>query len=130
MAVGVHADGYLPMFKDLTPLTENHFDFSVTAQGSTAYLELQEIAPRTRPDATAPAQYKPYDRTHSGQLRWPRSKSAPLGRGFPRKMDKTPIHPHFSRCVPSESRQQNGGEWMFYWFMPCALCCPAMKQFA
>jgi hypothetical protein len=61
MADGVHADGLAPLFTDLTPLTENHFDFSVTAQGSPAYLELQEIAPLTGPYATAPAQYKPYD---------------------------------------------------------------------
>jgi hypothetical protein len=64
MADGVHADGLAPLFTDLTPLTENHFDFSVTAQGSPAYLELQEIAPLTGPYATAPAQYKPYDHAH------------------------------------------------------------------
>lgn len=62
MSDGVHADGLPPLFTDLTALTENHFDFSVTAQGSPAYLELQEIAPLTGPYATAPAQYKPYDR--------------------------------------------------------------------
>jgi hypothetical protein len=61
MADGVHADGLSPLFANLAPLTENHFDFSVTAQGSPAYLELQEIAPLTGPYATAPAQYKPYD---------------------------------------------------------------------
>ncbi len=61
MADGVHADGLAPLFADLTPLTENHFDFSVTIQGTPAYLELQEIAPLTGPYATASAQYKPYD---------------------------------------------------------------------
>lgn len=61
MADGVHADGFCPMFADLAPLTENHFDFSVTVQDSPAYLELQEIAPLTGPYATAAAQYKPYD---------------------------------------------------------------------
>lgn len=61
MADGVHADGLSPLFADLTPLTENHFDFSVTVQDSPAYLELQEIAPLAGPYATAPAQYKPYD---------------------------------------------------------------------
>jgi hypothetical protein len=61
MADGVNADGLATLFTDLTPLTENHFDFSVTAQGSPAYLELQEIAPLTGPYASAPAQYKPYD---------------------------------------------------------------------
>ena len=61
MANGVHADGLSALFADLTPLTENHFDFSVTVQDSPAYLELQEIAPLTGPYATAPAQYKPYD---------------------------------------------------------------------
>jgi hypothetical protein len=61
MTDGVHADGLSPLFADLTPLTENHFDFSVTVQGLPAYLELQEIAPLSGPYATAPAQYKPYD---------------------------------------------------------------------
>lgn len=61
IADGVHADGLAPLFTNLTPLTENHFDFSVTAQGSPAYLELQEIAPLTGPYVTAPALYKPYD---------------------------------------------------------------------
>ena len=61
MADGAHADGLSLLFADLTPLTENHFDFSVTVQDSPAYLELQEIAPLTGPYTTAPAQYKPYD---------------------------------------------------------------------
>ena len=61
MADGVHADGLPPLFANLKPLGENHFDFSVTVQGTPAYLELQEIAPLAGPYATAPAQYKPYD---------------------------------------------------------------------
>ena len=53
MADGVDADGLAPLFADLTSLTVNHFEFSLTVQGLPAYLELQEIAPLTGTYATS-----------------------------------------------------------------------------
>ena len=56
--------GDKPMFSNVKPNTENHFDFTVSTTQGTAYLELQEVAPLSGPYKTALSQYKPYDFAH------------------------------------------------------------------
>ena len=55
------AAGEAPLFCDLQPNAENHFDFSITTARGSAYLELQEDAPLNGPYETAPAKYEPYE---------------------------------------------------------------------